>query len=149
MVIQTPTVYGNNAEGSMDHSIVKRVIAVGGDLMTIDFRNWRIEIERNGKKIVLEEGLDKDGKMQTPYVNYTPGRDMEKMSIGRNEELVAATVSAEGEVYTLKIPEGKIFVMGDNRNNSKDSRAIGFIDERWIAGKAIVRILPFDRFGSI
>lgn len=139
VVIQTPTLYTGRVAASLDHSIVKRVIAVGGDTMTIDFENWRITV--NGE-------IFEDGYGSAPYVNYQ-GTRMSMGYINSLEDLVEATVSHEGMVYTLKIPEGKLFVMGDNRNNSTDSRRIGFIDERWIAGKALIRIYPFNRFGSI
>lgn len=48
--------------------------------------------------------------------------------------------------FPYHVPEGCVFAMGDNRNDSLDSRSsrIGPIDERYILGKAIVRILPFD-----
>ena len=55
----------------------------------------------------------------------------------------------EGTVHSFTIPEGQVFVLGDNRNNSKDSRAIGLIDERWILGKSILRVYPFDRIGIV
>ena len=47
------------------------------------------------------------------------------------------------------IPEGKYLVLGDNRPISKDSRLIGLIDEKDIVGKAIYRIWPISKFGSI
>ena len=48
--------------------------------------------------------------------------------------------------FPYHVPEGCVFAMGDNRNDSLDSRSsrIGPIDERYILGKAFVRILPFD-----
>ena len=57
--------------------------------------------------------------------------------------------SQEGTVFSFTVPEGQVFILGDNRNNSKDSRAIGFIDERWIIGKSLLRVYPFDRFGIV
>ena len=53
-----------------------------------------------------------------------------------------------GEISMI-IPEGKLFVMGDNRSNSLDSRdqMLGLVDESEIVGKAFLRLYPFDRFG--
>lgn len=56
-----------------------------------------------------------------------------------------------GNTYPLVVPKNTIFVMGDNRNNSTDSRnsLVGFIPIDDVLGKAILRIYPFDRFGRI
>ena len=49
------------------------------------------------------------------------------------------------------MPEGCVFVMGDNRNRSTDSRTdtIGCVDTRFIIGKALFRLTPFRSFGKI
>ena len=49
------------------------------------------------------------------------------------------------------VEEGTVFVMGDNRSDSSDSRSarIGLVDTRRILGKVVVRVTPFDRFGKV
>ena len=50
---------------------------------------------------------------------------------------------------SLTVPEGEIFVMGDHRNVSSDSRKIGTIKEDSILGKVLFRFYPFDKFGAV
>lgn len=91
--------------------IIKRVIAVGGDTVNIDFDTHEVYV--NGTKI------------DEPYIS-------EPTSVSYDVE------------FPLTVDEGKLFVMGDNRNVSLDSRSskIGLIDERYVFGKAIGRLYP-------
>jgi len=95
----------------LEEPIVKRVIAVGGQTVDIDFKTG---------------GVSVDGKLlEEDYVN----------------EL---TYLEEGTEFPLTVPEGSVFVMGDNRNNSSDSRdsRLGTVDTRYVIGKAVFLIFP-------
>lgn len=71
-----------------------------------------------------------------------------------NDELLEeAYVKGETFAYALEfpliVPEGKVFVMGDNREVSLDSRQLGFIDYKQIEGKAVARVWPLDKLKII
>ena len=66
-----------------------------------------------------------------------------------NTNLFDEEYEVEENVFEYDVPEDKLFVMGDNRNNSTDSRRLGFIDPSDVLGKAVLRLYPFDSFGKV
>ena len=105
-----------------DRAIVKRVIAVGGQSVDIDYASGTVYVDGSP----LDEPYIKE-----PMYRPDPFR------------------SPEMQQTHWEVPEGSIFVMGDNRNNSTDSRddRLGPIDEGYLLGKVVLALWPPDRFG--
>ncbi len=103
--------------------IIKRVIALAGDTIKFDFDKGEVYLKKAGESDfeLLEEDY-----IAAPTLN----------SLDRHT----------GEEHT--VPEGCVFVMGDNRNRSLDSRSliVGDVDTDLIMGKAFVRLFPIDQF---
>jgi len=59
------------------------------------------------------------------------------------------TTDGNGFFLDLVVPEGTVFVMGDNRGNSTDSRAFGCVPVEKIESKVLLRFWPFDKFGTV
>lgn len=100
-----------------DEPLIKRVIAKGGETVNIDFATSTVYVDG----VALKE----------PYT--------------RDDYILPKLDDIE---FPYTVPEGHIFCMGDNRNGSTDSRSnlIGPLDERYVLGKAVIRILPFGDF---
>jgi len=113
--------------------IVKRVIATGGQTVNIDFDKGEVYV---------------DGVLQNePYIN----------------EPTHLSYAEQGEslTYPVTVPKGCLFVMGDNRNHSADSRfaPVGVVDERDVLGKVLCILIPgrdettqkrdFGRIGAV
>ena len=115
-------------ESFLPEPIVKRVIAVGGQVVDIDFGSWTVFVD--GVRLHEEYISDK-------------------------------TFREEGTAFPLTVPEGSVFVLGDNRNHSTDSRdaRLGTVDTRYIIGRAVFLAFPgpdavtgmreYDRMGGI
>ena len=102
-------------------AIVKRVIATGGQTVDIDYDTGSVYVDG----VRLEE----------PYIK---------------EEMYRPPFTTTQQTH-WEVPEGSIFVMGDNRNNSTDSRddRLGTVDTGYVLGKVVFALWPLDRFGVI
>ena len=100
-------------------SYIKRVIALPGEHLEI----------KDGKVYINEEELDE------PYL--------------QPDVTTQVTDTTKTPYYNLVVPENCVFVMGDNRSASTDSRAFGCIPLEKIESKVWIRFWPFDSFGKV
>ena len=98
--------------------IIKRVIATGGQTVSIDFSAGVVSVDG----VALDE----------PYT-------------------AEPTYNQLDFTGPVQVPEGYVFVMGDNRNHSNDSRdsRIGLISEQEILGRVLFRLFPLNEFGKV
>ena len=112
---------------SYHEPLVKRVIALEGQTVEIDMTNNQITVD--GKVYADEHAYLSGGAYEMRY-------EFDKQYIFKD---------GERTVFRATVPEGKIFVLGDNRNGSSDSRSVrvGFVDKRSVLGRAVLRLSPF------
>ncbi len=111
-------------EEDLSEPLVKRIIAVGGQSVKLDYGTGKIYV--NGK--LLAE-------------SYTNG-----VQITNNGSFCVP--NGDG-IWEGTVPEDHFFVLGDNREVSKDSRAIGYVSENQLVGEAAFRLFPLKKFGTL
>ena len=96
------------------------------------------------KRVIATEGQTVDIDFEAGVV-YVDGLALDEPYVNTPTNL------REDFTGPVTVPEGCVFVMGDNRNRSTDSRTekIGCVDTRYIIGRALFRMWPLNKFGSI
>jgi signal peptidase I len=124
---------------------VKRVIGLPGEHLRMEGRNVLI----NGKPIPEHhlEAIDNNDKAPLVIKKAPSRRSGETYDVYYNPDFLEEDYPIfrlEGDGKELVIPEGKYFVMGDNRNNSEDSRYWGFVPRDLVIGRAMFVYWSYD-----
>lgn len=111
-----------------------------GDIVI--FRKDEYKAEALVKRVIATEG-------QTIEIDFDRGRVYVDGELLDEPYIAEPTHNQLDFQGSQTVPEGCVFVMGDNRNASSDSRRaqIGMVDERLIVGKVLLRVFPFDSIG--
>lgn len=119
-----------------------------GDIMILDIIGYK----KNGLKrydiVVVDEGSELIIKRVIGF----PGEKIEYKDneLYINDKKVKDKYNSNyTEDFSIIVPDGKYFVLGDNRNDSMDSRVFGAFDKKQILGKTKFIVLPFKRYGEV
>ena len=120
---QTSDLYPN-----LNEPLVKRIIATEGQTVRIDYDAGEVYVDG----VLLDE----------PYVALL---DRQGNNVGRWTQAPGYGFDHASGIFETTVPDGCYFVMGDNRNNSLDSRSreVSFVDARRVLGKVVVRTKPW------
>ena len=125
---------------SLDY--IKRVVGLPGD--KIEYRNKQIFV--NGEAVAQQENGNYD--YVGPGLNQISTRRLIERLGTHNHDILIDDTNPVRDMQTT-VPAGHYFMMGDNRDNSNDSRFWGFVPEQNIVGKAFFIWMSFDHFGRL
>lgn len=108
------------------------------------FMYYVLEINKTSyiKRVIATEGEHVTIKDNKVYIN---GKELKEDYLPEG----TITTSLNGLFVDLTVPEGCVYVLGDNREHSTDSRRFGCIPMDKVEGVVLIRIFPFNKFGSV
>lgn len=130
-----------------------------GDYLIINRMSYKFKEPQRGDIIVFKSDLQQEDGSSKDLVKRVIGVSGDTVKIENSkvyvngEELVEPYINdevTEGDIDTV-VPENSVFVLGDNREISLDSRydSVGFIDDSDILGKVFIRLYPFNKIGLL
>ena len=146
----------NNSNPNLNKPLVKRIIATEGQFCRLKyiFEESSSYADIYYLKMEVWVSSDKDfsdsEKLDESYIDYesiSSKAEFNSLDGIYHQYLNRCTKVGNGEyIFETQVPEGHVFVMGDNRFGSDDSRLnVGFVDSRCILGKVAFRISPFGK----
>lgn len=133
-----------NKETNETKNIVKRVIGLPGD--TISFKN---DVLMVNDKVVKEPYLaDYQKAFASDHLQKTYQGNAFFQSLAQNAKTFTLSAASQTE-FSVKVPEGQYFLMGDNRLVSQDSRQVGTFKKSDIVGETKLRIWPLKKIGLL
>lgn len=123
---------------------IKRIVAVPDDFVEIDGKHLNADGSTSAAVLVKTCLSCAPQVLKEPYLP-----DQKKEPWTEMVFCCDSTGHATGEPTWLHVPQDMYFVLGDNRNHSRDSRSIGLIPRNNILGRAWVRIWPLSHFGFL
>ncbi|WP_455539578.1 signal peptidase I [Terrisporobacter sp.] len=130
-----------------------------GNYLLIDRMSYKFKEPKHGDIIVFKSDLKQDDGSSKDLVKRVIGVSGDKVKIKDSKVYVNGkkinepyiyNQPTEGDIDTV-VPQGSVFVLGDNREISLDSRydSVGFISESDILGKVFIRLYPFNEIGLL
>lgn len=131
-----------------------------GDRLVVEKVSYRLHPPKTGDIVVFSSPpeLQRRGYLQNQaFIKRVIGEPGAVISIVQGKVYLNGKALTEDYIAEppnrpfpeIKVPEGAFFVMGDNRNDSNDSRYWGFVPRQNVIGRAIFRFWPLDRIGLI